>query len=288
VKVTAKELKNQLLLVRQHWAVNEVSFDAMQRLGRICPASPLSQAFWYAPGAVDPILAAGLSAADLNEPPGRFRSWRGPTPLMAALQKDPVRVPVLIGLGADAGVMTRNEGVLDQLTPANVHHLPLLLASGASFDHFPQLGPAPFAEVAWRHPGLVPVLLAHGANVNQIHAWGTALGLAALRHQLEAVKTLLAHGADPNLPSPYNGKTPLMHAMHPWFDDGEAEHCIRLLLASGADPDAVDDSGRNVTNRDSTPARRAFFKEEARFHRESNALARILPAAPPAPVRTRL
>lgn len=90
---------------------------------------------------------------------------------------------------------------------------------------------------------IAEVLIEHGADVRSLDPWGmSTVAIAARWGKTDVLAFFLKSGVDPNL-ADKDGKTALIHAMCP--DEDRADH-IRLLLAHGADPDWVDDSGRSA------------------------------------------
>ena len=136
--------------------------------------------------------------------------------------------------------------------------LQLLLESGASADGSGgKRKPLALAILSESGPA-TELLLKHGANANPAGAEITPLYAAARRGNAELVRRLLALGADvnqgsdpvslaPEMPSGVlvdwcytggPGSVPLHGAVA-----GGSEECVRMLLASMAKPDAVDDEG---------------------------------------------
>ena len=281
MKAPSRMLALHISLVRTHWA-SPGTFDEVRDAAphyNPFPIAPLAQALEYAPAAVQPILDMGITADDLNCPPGRHRSWKGTTPLMAAMRWRPEWVPVLLGLGANPTVLSEGYGALHEINDDNVPHLPALLAAGASFASTTNEAPSPLAEVAWRHPHLVPALLTHGAQINAANAFGTALGYAVRRHSMASIRMLLAEGADPNLADGWKNRTPLMHAMHPWFDEDKAQTAIGFLLAAGANPFLLDAAGRMAVQMETTPSRRTCLRRHMAILKDKWALEAALPVA---------
>jgi hypothetical protein len=91
-----------------------------------------------------------------------------------------------------------------------------------------------------RDAEVVRALIAGGADVNWKSSYGTALFPAAASGDLDSVTTLIGAGAHVNETNS-EGETALMKAA----SEAEPEVC-RLLLASGAAPDALDHSGHNA------------------------------------------
>ena len=105
-------------------------------------------------------------------------------------------------------------------------------------------------EKAWRDetfyaPEKMEALLVAGLDPN-LESGGTGyqdfiLNRAVKYRRLETVRVLLKHGSDPNKTTWGYSKTPLFQSAH----DGTME-IAKLLLDSGADVNAVDDSGNNA------------------------------------------
>jgi ankyrin repeat protein len=79
------------------------------------------------------------------------------------------------------------------------------------------------------HATAVEYLLSCGANVNASNSWGTPLAMAAYGGHSDVVQLLLKHGAD-LAPRDIAGNTALYDAV----SSGDLR-CTRLLLAAGAD-----------------------------------------------------
>ncbi len=143
----------------------------------------------------------------------------------------------------------------------------LLIAAGSDVNKPCRFGYTPLMEACGRHeeraPGLVELMLEAGANVNARLESDSSAGWTALHNACEngnaqAVATLLAAGAEVNAATDEDRKnrflsrlTPLMEACAPCSGDGTA--CVRLLLAAGADANAIDGTG-------DTPLMRASYR----------------------------
>lgn len=123
-------------------------------------------------------------------------------------------------------------------------------------------------------------LLDQGLDINarSPHGW-TGL-LTAARSEPGIVKLLLDRGADPNLPSIF-GYTPLMRAA----GHGAVE-IVRLLLAAGADLDAVDNKGQSALDMayaERFPATAALIEEALLKRKQAKAPAKAPAEAPAEP-----
>jgi hypothetical protein len=81
-------------------------------------------------------------------------------------------------------------------------------------------------------------------NVNQreLPSLQTATGMAAAGGHIESLRTLLELGADPNIPD-YIGVTPLIAAV-----TAGSEDAVKMLIAGGADPTAIDNAGDSAAS----------------------------------------
>jgi len=99
------------------------------------------------------------------------------------------------------------------------------------------------ASIYGGHKDIFDFLLENGADVNAFgYENGTMLMAAANQAKLEMMSILLEKGGDPNLPSPATGETPLHAATAKGFAEGMFD-CVKLLLESGANPNAKAKSG---------------------------------------------
>ena len=105
----------------------------------------------------------------------------------------------------------------------------------------PRAGATPLMQAAAvGSPGAMTLLLDNGAKVNATNATGaTALMWAAT--EIDKVRLLLARGADVNIAS-QRGRTALQSAAR----SDKSAAIVRLLLAAGADPKAVDGAKANA------------------------------------------
>ena len=86
---------------------------------------------------------------------------------------------------------------------------------------------------------MVDRLLRAGAIVDaKDQGGGTALNEAAGALDPQLVHILLDAGADPNSYEDYRGWPPLLHSLAPYGNEAAHAEVLRLLLASGADPNA--------------------------------------------------
>jgi ankyrin repeat protein len=134
-----------------------------------------------------------------------------------------------------------------------------LIERGASADGSPSAETSPLiaAVIGSGNPDVVDALLAAGAKAErQVNFDGsTALIYAAERANLKAVRILLAHGADVNACGGYSG-TPLIAVVSAIGRQGKVSReernrrheIVRLLLASGADPNRTQRHGNAALN----------------------------------------
>ena len=197
------------------------------------------------------------------------REQHGETPLMhAALYGDAEMVKLLLAQGVDVHATSGDGATALHRAAGDVEKVRLLLAAGSNVDGRTKLGRTPLL-IACAYPGnveSVKLLLAHGANVkDKDHFKETCLTSAAKRGDAEMVKTLVAAGADVmagsrpplvwaaeegNLETVAcllecgAGKAPpiVTAALASAAARGPAE-AVRLLLESGADPNAASGFG---------------------------------------------
>lgn len=226
--------------------------------------------------AVDALLRAGANA-------NAREAWRGQTALMwAASQRHGPVVRQLIAHGAKVDARS-NTGFTPLLFAARSGALDVaqvLMAAGAGVDGAADDGMTPLLVATVRgHTGFARALLDAGANPNASQVGYTALHWAAGQWhsslngeypdavlarsewarlagvtdgKIELIKSLLAHGADPNarvtrtpprfgfhlFKMPLVGATPFLLAA--MVGDTSV---MKLLAASGADPQAVTNDG---------------------------------------------
>jgi len=126
-----------------------------------------------------------------------------------------------------------------------------LLSRGADPNGRDERGTSPLGAATRRgHLGAMRALLAAEADPNEADAAGikgTPLQLSAGPGGLEPMRLLLSAGAEPNRRED-DGRTVLMSVVWPWFNDSvedraERAAMTRLLIAAGADVNAVSDRG---------------------------------------------
>ena len=89
------------------------------------------------------------------------------------------------------------------------------------------------------------MLLEAGAEPDLTDRRGfTPVHIAVVRNDARIVKRLLDHGAAINVRTHSDGKTPLMIAAAPGF-----EEMVEILLSRGADPSIVDSGGKSPLER---------------------------------------
>ncbi len=145
------------------------------------------------------------------------RNGIGVTPIMAAAASgDSETVKLLLDKGADPNDFIEFKGPNDPL--ASGSRTPLMWA--AYHNDVP----------------MIRLLLDRGADPNKVIAFGTALGQAAWHDSLEAAALLIDRGARVDIREPFSNFTPLH-----WAASSESPHAdlVKLLLAKGADPNAV-------------------------------------------------
>ena len=115
------------------------------------------------------------------------------------------------------------------------------LANAWSPDGFPPIGLAAF----FGHPSTAHILVDAGADVGAVarnEMRVQPLHAAAAAKQIEIVRLLLDSGADPNARQ-QAGYTALMECARGGRDD-----MVRLLLDRGADPSVVNDDGKTAAS----------------------------------------
>ena len=282
VVTPAQRLKNQWSVLEKNWhppgTPNVRTYSEMKK-NKYSFITPLAVALYEVPGAIQPLMDVGVVKEDLNIPPGRFKAWRGWTPLMAAFCQNPAWVEPLLALGADPAI-ANDEGtsIFHLIDDANVHLVPLLMAHGASLlavSHRDN----PLSQVTGSHPHLIATLVGLGADVNQKTPLGSALMRAATTSP-EATRILLDLGADPNIPG-YQNRTPLMEAVRNWGNHPVHEQVaiIDLLLQHGADPDLKEDYGRTAVQMDGPRVLKDHLRQQVRIWQDKARLESALPGA---------
>jgi ankyrin repeat protein len=182
----------------------------------------------------------------------RVRTALGNTPLILAARRagNSRTVQLLLMHGADAA--ERNKAGVGPLLSAaasgDVETARLLLDAGAKAVEFLKSnaqGPAQIAA-GFRTPlmwaayhndvPMVHLLLARGADPNQSAYYGNPMTHACWGNSFEAAKLLIAAGANVNARDAVASFTPLHWAAG---TDSPRPQLVKLLLANGADPNAV-------------------------------------------------
>jgi ankyrin repeat protein len=176
----------------------------------------------------------------------------GNTPLILAARRpgNSRTVKLLLERGASA-TEPNNVGVGPLISGAasgDRETVQLLLDAGAKAGDFPKLDDRGVSNLAtgsrtslmWaayhNDVRMVRLLLDHGADPNQSTYFGTPLSQACWNDGFEAADVLIDRGANVNARDAVAGFTPLH-----WAAGNETlgAHLVRLLLACGADPNAV-------------------------------------------------
>jgi hypothetical protein len=277
-----QRLKNQWSILEKNWhppGTPKVRTYAEMKKNKYSFITPLAVALYEVPGAIQPLMDAGVTKEDLNIPPGRFKAWRGWTPLMAAFCKNPAWVEPLLALGGDPAIAD-DEGtsIFHLINDQNIHLVPLLIAHGASLNAVSQRD-NPLTQVAGGHPHLIASVVGLGADINQKTPSGTAL-MRAVTTSPAATRILLELGADPNITG-YENRTPLMEAVRNWSNHpaGEQVAIIDLLLQHGADPDLKEDYGRTAVQMDGPKVLKDHLRQQMRIWADKARLESALPAA---------
>lgn len=174
----------------------------------------------------------------------------GATPLMWGAENghgDVCRVLIAAGADVNAVCESGRHSLGDAAMGGHEHVVRILLAHGADANlSANNVGTALHAAAAYGHPSLVGLLIDAGADVNANRRNGTPLHLAANMREngnsetvRKVIGTLLDEGAHVDARDETHGYTPL----HVTARAGEYE-AARLLLAAGADVNAIDKDGR--------------------------------------------
>jgi len=174
---------------------------------------------------------------------------RGNTPLILAARRagNSRAVKLLLERGADASERN-NVGISPIISGAasgDLETVQFLLDAGAKANDFPKSNGAdittgfrtPLMWAAYYNDvRMARLLLEHGADPNQSTYFGNPLSQACWNDGFEAAELLIDRGANVNARDAVAGFTPLHWAagnetLHP--------HLVRLLLGSGADPNAA-------------------------------------------------
>ncbi|MBQ6776508.1 MAG: ankyrin repeat domain-containing protein [Synergistaceae bacterium] len=139
--------------------------------------------------------------------------------------------------------------MLEAIASGNLDFLKVLAEWGADFNAECALGKTPLAIALYKLPSggsldLIDGLVSLGAKVNVIVDLGeghttTNLDIAISLNNPEAVRRLLKFGADPNLVDD-GGRNALMYAV---LSGGEV---TRIILEAGVDPNLADKEGRTA------------------------------------------
>lgn len=194
-------------------------------------------AFGMAPGS-----ASAQSVTEAGKSPPQTEAF------FAAIQRgDTEKVREFLHGGVSPNLRNK-KGItaLQRAVVANNNSVPiaaLLIEKGADVNaQSPQAGatPTPLAVAAhWGAPDLVRLLIAKGADVNARGSDGsTPLMWAAHFRDIEAMKILIQNRADVNATT-----TDKATALHWALGGSSSLMVVRLLLESGANPNAKDKSG---------------------------------------------
>jgi ankyrin repeat protein/mono/diheme cytochrome c family protein len=182
----------------------------------------------------------------------RVRTTLGNTPLILAARRlgNSRTVKLLLERGADP--TERNEvgvgPVLPGASSGDTETVRLLLDAGARIDDFPKPKNPRTADIAsaLRTPlmwaashndvRMVRLLLDRGADPNQSTYFGNPLSHACWTDSFEAAELLIARGANVNARDAAADFTPLHWAAG---TESSRPQLVKLLLAKGADPNAV-------------------------------------------------
>ena len=176
----------------------------------------------------------------------------GNTPLILAARRagNSRTVQLLLERGADA-TERNNAGISPIMSGAasgDLETVRFLLDAGAKADDFPKSNDPRATDIAagFRTPlmwaayyndvPMVRLLLEHGADPNQSTYFGSPLSQACWNDGFEAAELLIDRGANVNARDAVADFTPLH-----WAAGNETlrPHLVKLLLASGADPNAA-------------------------------------------------
>jgi ankyrin repeat protein len=176
----------------------------------------------------------------------------GNTPLILAARRpgNSRTVELLLGRGAVA-TEHNNVGISPIITGAasgDLETVRLLLDAGAKADDFPrsndprstEIGAGLRTPLMWaayhNDVRMVRLLLERGADPNRSTYFGTPLSQACWNDGFEAAEVLIDRGGDVNARDAVADFTPLHWAAG---DEALRPHLVKLLLGSGADPNAT-------------------------------------------------
>ncbi len=176
----------------------------------------------------------------------------GNTPLILAARRagNSRTVKLLLERGAnaterdDAGISP----IMSGTASGDLETVQLLLDAGAKADDFPKSNDPRDTDMAaglrtplmwaayYNDVRMVRLLLEHGADPNQSTYFGSPLSQACWNDGFEAAALLIDRGANVNARDAVAGFTPLHWAAG---DESLRPHLVKLLLGSGADPNAA-------------------------------------------------
>lgn len=184
--------------------------------------------------------------ADIAGPTGYTDSNSGKTALMkAARRANNARIEALIAQGADVNQANGNGGtpIMYAALSGKPDTVALLLEHDARADAVARNGWTALMIASVKgYVGIARLLLKWGADANRadVYAW-TPLMRAVYENRPGMVRLLVEHGATRVNQPGENGVT----ALHLAALRGDAD-MVRILLANGADPDLIDNSGRSA------------------------------------------
>jgi ankyrin repeat protein len=175
----------------------------------------------------------------------------GNTPLLLAARRAGNSRTVRLLLERGAGATERNNAgispIMSGAAGGDLETVRILLDAGAKADDFPKSNDLRAAAIAglrtplmwaafYNDVRMARLLLEHGADPNQSTYFGNALSQACWNDGFEAAALLIDRGAKVNARDAVADFTPLH-----WAAGSEAlrPHLVKLLLASGADPNAA-------------------------------------------------
>jgi ankyrin repeat protein len=176
----------------------------------------------------------------------------GNTPLILAARCDGNSRTVKLLLERGADPTERNDAgispILSGAASGDLETVKLLLEAGAKADDFPISKDPRATDIAaglrtplmWaayhNDERMVRLLLDHGADPNRSTYFGTPLSQACWHDGFEAASVLIDRGANVNARDAVAGFTPLHWAAG---DEALRPHLVKLLVGSGADPNAA-------------------------------------------------
>ncbi|HEV3025836.1 MAG TPA: ankyrin repeat domain-containing protein, partial [Pirellulales bacterium] len=182
----------------------------------------------------------------------RVRTALGNTPLILAARRAGNSRTVQLLLEHGANATERNDAGISPVLAAagsgDLETMRLLLDAGAKADDFPTSNQPRAADGAagmrtplmwaayYNDARMVRLLLDHGADPNQSTYFGNPLSHACWNDGFEAAELLIDRGANVNARDALANFTPLHWAAG---TESHRPHLVKLLLAHGADPNAV-------------------------------------------------